>query len=74
MARYIPVVLLMLVGALIIAASVKNWDFFFESRKAARLVKVVGRQAARIIYGIMGVIMCGMSVYMVIAAATGAAL
>lgn len=73
MIQYIPVIILMLVGALIIGAAVKDWDAFFESRKAARLVRLIGRQAARIFYGVLGAIMCGMSVYMVVMTFTGAA-
>jgi len=35
-------------------ASIANWDFFFESRKAQFIVKFMGRNGARIFYGLLG--------------------
>ena len=45
-----------LAGGFCIAGSVFNWDFFFNARKAAALVKIFGRTGARIFYIILGMI------------------
>jgi small neutral amino acid transporter SnatA (MarC family) len=41
-------------GIFTIAASIFNWDFFFEDRKAYIFVKIFGRQGARIFYSLLG--------------------
>ena len=46
--------ILVAVGAFSIAGSVANWDFFFNSRKAWLIVRLFGRQGARIFYGLLG--------------------
>lgn len=47
--------LLGIVGGLYcIIASIKNWDFFFESRRGAIFVKILTRKGARIFYFILG--------------------
>jgi hypothetical protein len=48
-------------GILTIAASIFNWDFFFEDRKAYIFVKIFGRQGARIFYSLLGLALffCG---------------
>lgn len=43
-----------LAGAFSILASVFNWDFFFENRKAKFFMTVFGRNGARIFYSILG--------------------
>lgn len=42
-------------GAFTLLASILNWNFFFESRKARFFVKIFGRNGSRIFYGILGV-------------------
>ena len=37
-----------------IAAAYFNWDFFFNNRKAWLVVKIFGRNGARIFYGLLG--------------------
>ncbi|WP_033961439.1 immunity 17 family protein [Psychroserpens jangbogonensis] len=41
-------------GAFSIIASILNWDFFFENRKAEFLVNILGRNGSRIFYAILG--------------------
>jgi small neutral amino acid transporter SnatA (MarC family) len=41
-------------GLFSIAASLLNWDFFFDSRKASFMIKILGRNGARIFYGLLG--------------------
>ncbi len=43
------------IGAFTILGSVKNWDIIFNSRKAWLIVKIFGRQGARIFYGLLGI-------------------
>ena len=45
---------LALVGLFPIVASIADWNFFFESRKAKFFVKAFGRNGARLFYGILG--------------------
>ncbi len=41
-------------GAFSICGSAMDWDFFMESRKAYLLVKLLGRNGARLFYGALG--------------------
>lgn len=41
-------------GAFSIIASIFNWDFFFENRKAEFLVNILGRNGSRIFYALLG--------------------
>ncbi len=41
-------------GLFSIAASLLNWDFFFDNRKASFMIKILGRNGARIFYGLLG--------------------
>jgi Immunity protein 17 len=43
------------VGAFTLIASLQNWDWFFTHPRAWLLVRVFGRQGARIFYGLLGV-------------------
>ena len=44
-------------GAFAILASIFNWDFFFESKKAKIFLKLFGRNGARIFYSILGILL-----------------
>ena len=46
--------ILVAVGAFSVAGSIGNWDFMFNSRKAWLIVRLLGRQGARIFYGLLG--------------------
>ena len=54
-------IVMVLGGLFSIAGAVFNWNFFFEHRRARRLVKFIGRNGARIFYILLGifVIFCG---------------
>jgi len=41
-------------GLFSILASVLNWNFFFENRRANIFVKILGRNGARIFYFLLG--------------------
>ena len=44
-------------GLFPIAAAVFDWDFFFDNYKARPLVKLLGRDGARIFYGVLGFVL-----------------
>ncbi|MBP7176300.1 MAG: immunity 17 family protein [Thermoclostridium sp.] len=54
-------VLLVLTGLFCIVSSICNWNFFFENRKAYIFVKLLGRNGARIFYGILGIALAVMA-------------
>jgi len=41
-------------GLFSLIASVLDWNFFFESRKAKFLLKIFGRKGVRLFYGLLG--------------------
>ena len=43
-------------GTFSILASIFNWDFFFENKKAKYMVKLLGRNGARIFYSLVGLL------------------
>ena len=42
------------IGLFAIIASLTNWNFFFDHRKAQIFIKLFGRKGARIFYVILG--------------------
>jgi len=48
-------ILVILGGGFCILSSIKNWDFFFNSSKAWLIIKLFGRNGARILYSIIGI-------------------
>lgn len=55
--------LFVLAGIVAILASVLNWNWFFNARNAQLIVRNVGRQRARLFYGVLGLILIGMAVF-----------
>ena len=48
--------LLMAAGAFTILAAISNWDWFIGHYRARLVVMLVGRNGARIFYGILGIV------------------
>ncbi len=48
-------IIFLIIGVIAIAASVFNWDWFFNSNGAAMIVQFLNRKGARIFYGMTGV-------------------
>lgn len=48
-------VIVILAGAFSLLASVKNWDWYFNNRRARPFVRIFGRTGARIFYGLLGI-------------------
>ena len=42
------------VGLLSIVASITNWEWFFKQRRAQMMVRLMGRNGARIFYALLG--------------------
>jgi hypothetical protein len=58
-------------GAFTIAGAALDWDLFMGSRRATLCVRLLGRNGARVFYGVLGVGLIGIA--FVVAAAVPAA-
>ncbi len=56
-------------GAFSIAGAAGDWDFFMEHRKARLVAAIVGRDGARVFYGLLG---AGLAIGGIVAAVNGA--
>jgi hypothetical protein len=63
--------LMLAAGAFAITASICDWDWFMNSRKARAWVKMIGRNGARWLYGGIGGFVCLMGLVFVIVAPGG---
>ena len=61
MKNILPSILFFCVALFSLLASVFNWGFFFNSRKSRFIVEILGRNGARIFYGILGICLIGVS-------------
>ncbi|MBP1614769.1 MAG: putative transrane protein [Bacteroidetes bacterium] len=50
-------------GIVAILAAALNWDWFFNAQNAQLIVRNVGRKRARLFYGVLGIILVGMSLF-----------
>lgn len=63
-AQYFVQILFVLAGLLAILASLLNWDWFFTAENTQFLVRNIGRQKARLFYGVLGLALIGTAVYL----------
>ena len=42
------------IGVLFLAVAIINWDWYFSRRRSQRMVDMVGRSGARLIYALVG--------------------
>ncbi|NDV59341.1 immunity 17 family protein [Bacteroides sp. 519] len=61
--HYVVQGLFLLAGIISVLASLFNWNWFFSARNAQLIVRNVGRNRARLFYGVLGVILMGMAVF-----------
>jgi hypothetical protein len=54
-------------GVFTIAGAVLNWDWFMNSRRAWIFVKLFGRNGARVVYGVFGLVFLACAVTVLIA-------
>ena len=45
---------MIVVGVLLIAVSLLNWDWYFSQRRAQRMINMVGRNCTRLFYALVG--------------------
>ncbi len=50
-------------GILSLLAAILDWEWFFTARNTRFIVQNVGRRQARLFYGVLGVILIGMSLF-----------
>ncbi|MEO2204991.1 immunity 17 family protein [Paenibacillus pabuli] len=49
-------------GIFSMVGGMKNWDWFMNTFQAGIFVKTIGRQAARVVYSILGVVLIAIGV------------
>lgn len=63
MSQYIVQGIFAVAGIISLLAAIFDWEWFFTARNTQFAVKGVGRKRARLFYGVLGVILIGMSVF-----------
>ena len=63
MSQYIVQGIFVVAGIISLLAAVFDWEWFFTARNTQFAVKSVGRKRARLFYGVLGIILIGMSVF-----------
>ena len=63
MSQYIVQGIFVVAGIISLLAAVFDWEWFFTARHKQFAVKCVGRKRARLFYGVLGIILIGMSVF-----------
>ena len=63
MSQYIVQGIFAVAGIISLLAAILDWEWFFTARNTQFAVKSVGRKGARLFYGVLGVILIGMSVF-----------
>jgi hypothetical protein len=53
----VVVIFCVIAGLFSLISSIVNWSWFFNNRRAQAMVKIFGYKGARIFYGILGVIL-----------------
>lgn len=61
--QYIVQGIFALAGITSLLAALFNWNWFFTTRNAQSIVRNVGRNRARLFYGVLGVVLIGMAAF-----------
>lgn len=61
--HYFILGLFALAGIISLLASLLNWGWFFTAHNAQAVVRRIGRTRARIVYGILGLLLIGMAFF-----------
>ena len=62
MSQYIIQGIFVVAGIIALLAAILDWDWFFTAQNTQFVVRNVGRRQSRWFYGILGMILIGMSV------------
>ncbi len=63
MSQYIVQGIFVVAGIISLLAAILDWEWFFTARNTQFVVQNVGRQRARLFYGVLGVILISMSIF-----------
>jgi hypothetical protein len=61
--RYIVQGIFAVTGFIAILASAFNWNWFFNAQNTQFIVRIMGRSRARLFYGMLGIMLIGLSIY-----------
>ncbi|WP_455587360.1 immunity 17 family protein [Bacteroides sp.] len=61
--HYFILSLFAIAGIISLLAALLNWGWFFTAHNAQTVVRRIGRSRARILYGIVGLLLIGMAVF-----------
>ncbi|WP_321334770.1 immunity 17 family protein [uncultured Bacteroides sp.] len=61
--QYIVQGIFVVTGIVAVLAAALNWDWFFNAQNAQLIVRNVGRNRARLFYGILGAILISMAIF-----------
>ena len=61
--QYVVQGIFALSGVVALLAALLNWEWFFSARNAQSVVRCTGRRKARLFYGILGLVLIGMSIF-----------
>lgn len=64
--KLVFVLLFVVFGSVVIKACVRNEAWFFERSRAKSTVLLFGREGARVVYGLVGLFIIGLAVYMLV--------
>ncbi|WP_063564459.1 immunity 17 family protein [Paenibacillus sp. O199] len=53
-------------GIFSLLGGINNWDWFMKSFRAGLFVKPIGRQGARVVYGIFGIVLITIGVLLLL--------
>ena len=62
-AHYFILALFVISGCIALLASLFNWNWFFTAGNSQSVVRRIGRNRARLVYGLCGVILIGLAIY-----------
>lgn len=62
LAQYFVQTLFAVTGILSLSAAIFNWEWFFSTQNVAFLVRNLGKEKARLFYGILGLALIGTAV------------
>ncbi|QLG42218.1 immunity 17 family protein [Paenibacillus sp. E222] len=53
-------------GIFSLLGGINNWDWFMKSFRAGLFVKTIGRQGARVVYGLFGIVLITIGVLLLL--------
>ena len=61
--HYFILGLFVISGCIALLAALCNWDWFFTAGNAQSVVRRLGRNYSRLLYGVCGVLLIGLAIY-----------